>query len=215
MKSFLNTILVYGVSVSLCYLQSCYDPNSNVDCNDTETITRNISTDDLSKVPYIGFDTLYFLNKQGDTCIVRGTGKQYSYEISYENGNPACPPPRKYFNQLYSIHFVPIKGSFGFVLTQKYNPQRIYIDRHSYSAVFNWISSSIGNYPPTPSSLFYMDSATINGVVYKKITVFLTDVRGKISVRDTSYKLFYNKTYGILYIKSSKQNEEFSIIPVP
>ncbi len=215
MKSFLNinTILVYFAGASLCYLQSCYDPNSNVDCNDTETITRNISTDDLSKVPYTGFDTLYFLNKQGDTCIVRGTGKQYNYEISVENGNPACPPPRRYFNQLYSIQFVPLKGNLAFSLTQKFNPGKVYVDRQLYNVIFDCESPTIDFRDLADS--YYIDSLTINSISYNKINIFLTNIRNEIEVSDTSYRLLYNKPYGVLYIKSAKQNEEFSIIPKP
>jgi hypothetical protein len=215
MKPLLNIILVCCAGTSLFYLQSCYDPNSDITCGDTETETRNISAADISKVPYTGFDTLYFLNKKGDTCIVRGTGKQYGYETSYDNGDPACPPPRRYLNQLYTIKFVPVKGNLEFELTQKSYPQRIYIDRYSYNVKFDWSSSSIGLPPPPPSAIFYIDSITLNRVLYEKISVFLTEVKGEIGMPDTSYKLFYNRPYGVLRLKSTKQNEEFSIISKP
>jgi hypothetical protein len=128
MKSFLNTILVYCACASLFYLQSCYDPNSNVECNDTETQTRNISADDLSKVPYTGFDTLYFLNKHGDTCIVRGTGKQYYNETELESMRAGCPPQRTVFGA-YKISFISVKGGFDFyfILRKIYTSNDIYI----------------------------------------------------------------------------------------
>ncbi|MES2558409.1 MAG: hypothetical protein V4590_01625 [Bacteroidota bacterium] len=51
---------------------------------DPITYNYTISADDLSKVPYTGFDTLYFINKLGDTCIVRGTGKKFDTEEKRE-----------------------------------------------------------------------------------------------------------------------------------
>lgn len=211
MKSFLNTILVYCVGVSLCYLQSCYDPNSNVDCNDTETITQNISAGDLSKVPYTGFDTLYFLNKQGDTCVVRGTGKQYSYETEYLQGNPACPPSQKYNYQVYRINFIALRGNLEFTIYQNGEVGLIKIEKSNYDTYFYSTASIIGvKYNNRP---YYIDSLILNGSPYGRITVFSSNVAGEVGVNDTSYKLFYNQPYGILYMKSSKQNEEFSIIP--
>lgn len=183
-------------------------------CPDMKYETNNLSAGDLDKVPYSGFDTLYFLNKQRDTCIVRGTGKQFSYEIKSPNGNPNCGPDHQYTNQLYTIQFIPMRGNLSFVLTQKYDPQRIYFDMgDSYSVIFDTESNRVGlEYLGSP---YYIDSLMINGVKYGRITVCLADIKRGVQEFDTTYKLLYNISHGILFIKSEKENEEFSIIPKP
>jgi hypothetical protein len=202
------------MTLSSVYLCSCYDPNKNTPCPDTQYETHNLSAADLNKVPYTGFDTLYFLNKQGDTCIVRGTGKQFSYEIKNQNGNPACPPNYQYNNQLYNLQFIPIRGNLSFILAHKYDPKRVYIDRgDQYSVKFNSESNAIGlKYPDDP---YYIDSLLINEHKYGRIIVCLSAIKNRVQEYDTTYKLLYNMSHGVLFIKSDKENEEFSIISKP
>jgi hypothetical protein len=202
------------MTLSSVYLCSCYDPNKNTPCPDTQYETHNLSAADLNKVPYTGFDTLYFLNKQGDTCIVRGTGKRFSYEIKTQNGNPACPPSDQYTNQLYTIQFIPIRGNLSFSLTQKYEPRRIYFDRGDFYLVrFDTESNRIGLEYPEWSN--YIDSLTINKEKYGRIIVCHSEIKNRVQEYDTTYKLLYNMSHGVLFIKSDKDNEEFSIISKP
>jgi hypothetical protein len=203
MKTIKHLFLILLIISLVIQLQSCYDPIKNTPCADTQYRTRNISQEDLSKVPYTGFDTLYFLNKQGDTCIVRGTGKQFSYEIEDEFGNPACDPTYRYSNQVYDISYVAIRGNLAFRLTQ--NRYRILVDRGDFYAVsFSSFSGDVG---------LQNDSLILNGVNYRQIISFLPLLKNKVEDFDYSYSLLYNSNYGVLYIKSEKENEEFSIIP--
>jgi hypothetical protein len=206
MKTIKHLFLILLIISLVIQLQSCYDPIKNTPCADTQYRTRNISQEDLSKVPYTGFDTLYFLNKQGDTCIVRGTGKQFSYEIEDEFGNPACDPTYRYSNQIYSISFIAVKGNLDFKLTQSYF--YVIVERGDlYSVDYQASSFRVG---------LRNDSIVLKGVNYRQIVSFLPSVKlGLGGGFDYTYSLLYNSSYGVLYIKSEKENEEFSIIPKP
>ncbi len=81
MKFISNAVLACYICTLAFYLQSCYDPNSNVECNDTETITQNISAGDLSKVPCTGFDILYSLDKKGDTRSFPLTSVHWAIQV--------------------------------------------------------------------------------------------------------------------------------------
>ncbi|MES2560143.1 MAG: hypothetical protein V4590_10405 [Bacteroidota bacterium] len=210
MKFIIHLLASIGVCFGLIQLQSCGDPSSH--CKDPQTYHHNISASDLSKVPYTGFDTLYFIGKAGDTCIVRGTGKKFSSEEKRESSDPGCPTERIDVNQLYTINFIPIKGNLEFQLSQKQSDYNVTVDRSTYNVIFRFESRGIDR---EENNEDYIDSLIIKNKVYTRISVFLTAVKPIGSVRDTTNRLLYNKSYGILYIKSTKQNEEYCLIPKP
>ncbi|MES2559205.1 MAG: hypothetical protein V4590_05665, partial [Bacteroidota bacterium] len=129
-----------------------------------------------------------------------------------ESGDPGCPTERIYINQFYTINFISIKGNFEFSLSQYQSDYAIRIDRSTYPIVFVFESGGIDL---EATHEYYIDSQNIKNNVYRRISVFLKDTRTQLMSYDSSYQLLYNKQHGLLYIKSVKQNEEYSLIPKP
>ena len=88
MKTIKARLVLVAAFIALTFLSNC---NKTPPCPDSETTTENLPASTLSKVPYSGNDTLYFLNKQGDTCIVKGNGKQYYYIKEALPSSANCP----------------------------------------------------------------------------------------------------------------------------
>ena len=188
------------------YFNSC-TPDETPVCGTAYNTTVNFTADDLSKVPYTGFDTLYFKDINGDTNIVVGSGKQYYYDKVYKtHGGPACPPDVTN-NQAYKIQFNPIKGDLNFKFIQQRTDWSIVIRKQNYSAYFTEYYSLLDL--TLPNDKYHFDSLTINGKSYYKVMLEngYNDYDG-----DTTYQALINKSFGLLSIKSRKENEEYTLL---
>lgn len=188
--------------ITAFYFTSC-KPDEQSPCSDASNTIVNLTAIELNKVPYTGFDTLYFLSKTGDTNIVVGGGKQYYYDTKYSTQPPDCPQNQSTQYQAYKINFTPTKGDLNFSIIQREIKYSIYINVNKYPFSFSAETGSIG-VKITNSIYQYFDSLTINNYKYDKVLVFLA--------QDTTYKLYMNQPNGILFIRSLKDNEEYSIM---
>jgi hypothetical protein len=168
MKTINRLILLVITMVSLATLNNC---GKGPVCSDSETTTQDLTASSLSKVPYTGYDTLYFLNKQGDTCIVRGTGKQFYYLTETEIGNPDCPDDYKKI-QGYSILFTSVKGDLFFKLNLE-DVFDIKIDVKKYAYYFEYSTDEIGVIG-RPDDTFYIDTITIENKQYHTVRIAYT-----------------------------------------
>ncbi|MEI6596318.1 MAG: hypothetical protein WCO28_12200 [Bacteroidota bacterium] len=191
--------------ITAIYFTSC-KPDEQSPCSDASNTIVNLTAIELSKVPYTGFDTLYFLSKTGDTNIVVGGGKQYYYDTKYSTQPPDCPQNQTTQYQAYKINFTPTKGDLNFQLLQQSMHTQISIASKVYPILFKSLYGYIGGVSSD------IDIIKINGIEYNNIFIFLSSMKNQIQNYDTSYTLYYNKSNGILLIKSIKDNEEYSII---
>jgi hypothetical protein len=205
----LNLILI-----SLILLFICCNRNDSP-CDEglqTKYYTADFSEDELKKVPYNGFDTLYFLSNDGDTCIVRGTGKEFFIEQSIDRGIPLCPPNSITNCQAYKIHFVSLRGNFDFTIQQKRLGREIIIKRDNLN--FNHIIFT-KEYDLLKKqeiiNQYYLDTVIINKYKYSEVNRALV-VRNGVVIADTSYNLLINRIDGLLLYQNNNKNEEFTII---
>ena len=178
------------ICITALYFTSC-TPDETPVCGTAYNTTVNFTADDLSKVPYTGFDTLYFKDINGDTNIVVGSGKQYYYDKEYKtHGGPACPPDVTNL-QAYKIQFNPIKGDLNFKFIQQRDGSWFAISKTKYSCVFIF-------------EYYLLKDSTL---VYKGVPISnITDIA------DTTYACTFNLKQGILHFKSLKENEEYTLL---
>ena len=193
--------------ITAFYFTSC-KPNEQSPCIDASNTIVNLTAIELSKVPYTGFDTLYFLSKTGDTNIVVGGGKQYYYDTKYSTQPPDCPQNQTTQYQAYKINFIPTKGDLSFTLKIRKIDNSLYIISIKYPIVFDESFSSLGKRDLT--YFYYVDSLKINSINYTTINRLIP--RPNIGPIDNSYFLYYDLNKGVLLIRSQKDNEEYSII---
>ena len=186
----LSLPLLTLLCITAFYFTSC-TPDETPICGTAYNTTVNFTADDLSKVPYTGFDTLYFKDINGDTNIVVGSGKQYYYDKEYKtHGGPACPPDVTNL-QAYKIQFNPIKGDLNFKFIQQRDGSWFAISKTKYSCVFIF-------------EYYLLKDSTL---VYKGVPISnITDIA------DTTYACTFNLKQGILHFKSLKENEEYTLL---
>jgi hypothetical protein len=176
---------------------------------ESKTTTIDLEPAALSKVTYTGYDTLFFLNSQGDTCILRGTGKQYYYKtVPLTDNNPQCEPNYEK-SQAYNIDFIPILGEFSFTLTLE-DKDDVIINVKKYPYQYTFLTYEIG--VESESSTLYMDTVTINGTLYR--TIRLARISRKNNPLDSSpnYSAYYSKDFGIIKLENLDLNEVYTII---
>jgi hypothetical protein len=183
----LQTLFILLSFVAIVFnLQSCR-PRDGEDCPVLKDTVYTLSAEDERKIPYIGYDTLYFLNKQGDTCIVRGTGKQYYTEIQSESIRAGCPP-QNYTSKSYIIDFQSLKGEFSFLFkVQAGILHRIFLSEKGATTDFRIYLFELQN-----STLFYGGVSDIT--------------------RDTCYTSTYNMRLGVTQIKNCNLNTNYTLI---
>ena len=196
------TLLCLGV----LYLNSC-KPNEQSPCQTTNNTNTDFTAAELAKVPYNGFDTLYFLSKTGDTNIVVGGGKQYYYDIEHTTVPPDCPPNQTIQHQAYKINFTPIKGNLSFTLRQRQINYEISIAKSNYTNSFSLYYPSLGI--KDVNNKYYFDSLLLNNCKYGRVIKMFGDINYK---SDTTFQILINQSNGLLLIASQKDDEEYSII---
>lgn len=212
MKSNHTFIILIVAFMALLGLSNC---NNNRQCDDlvTQVETFEFTADELSKVPYTGTDTLYFLSNQGDTCIVQGIGKKCTYNTEVEPNGIGCEQPQNIKNyQTCVINFIPIKGDLEFNLTTSKKERRIIVEWLTYRRNFYFPFSNTG--VPIENKDFYIDTLTINNVKYEVIRKDFGFAPFAVNP-DTLTKLLYNKSNGLLLLENKLTNQQYSIIPKP
>lgn len=205
MKTIYNSLLLLFVLTAPLLLSNC----TRIDCSDTppdRVINHDFGINELKKVPYSGNDTLHFLNKDGDTCIVRGTGKKF-YQTQGDSrliGSMDCGPREYDMYQSYIISYISLRGNLEFVLEQSKRSGQIQITPKIYGPLFTL------DYYKMDMNDGRIDSITINNTQHY-------NVYAMFNYRDDtiSYKALINQTEGILYLKNEIENQEFSIIKRP
>lgn len=208
MKTKNNSILFFVFLIATAFYFNSCKPDETPACGNASNTTINLTPDELAKVPYTGFDTLYFKGINGDTNIVVGTGKQFYYDIKYTtHGGPDCPMDVANY-QACKIDFNTLKGDLSFTYTQKLLDRKAIITKDNYPVYFILNFDLLG----TKSSYnLYSDSMVING--YKYGCVYGALAYNNITDnKDTSYISYINQTNGVLFIKSQKSNEEYSLL---
>lgn len=204
---YITLLLLFAVSAPLLFT-SC----TKIDCSGTppsETTHHRLEPNELQKVPYSGSDTLYFLTKQGDTCIVRGTGKRhYENQTSHLAGTLDCGPTDYDIYQAYNISYTPVMGGMELVLTQEKKEETITIDLKNGPS-FSFRYERMDN----KDDAGRIDSLEINHIMY--YDVYPSYIYDNLGNQDNNYKALFNKSEGILYLKSDKDNIEFSIVKKP
>jgi hypothetical protein len=208
MKTGKTSVVVVAAFIALIALSNC---NKTPSCPESKTTTEDLTVSSLSKVPYSGYDTLYFLNKQGDTCIVRGTGKKYYYLTETVVGNPDCPDDSRKV-QKFKINFLPIQGDLSYSIELVDNTF-LNIDVKTYKYLFWLRVKGIGVAAGDPNNPFDLDSISINGKTYFTIDRAYTEMRNNPNqVDNENYQVYYNMEFGILRIISKESNEEYTIV---
>jgi hypothetical protein len=173
-------------------------------CDEAVKKYRQVTADVYGKLPYTGTDTLYFLDQNMDTSIVVGQGKVAYYEESKEEYIPDC------FNTLLSesfrIHFTPVKGKLSFEIYQRANEKNIAVKELLLPVNFFINYVNIGQ-----PNILNKDSVTINGAVYRNVAV-AAGTSINLHIRDESYTCYYNLPYGVLMMKSEKENIEYTLL---
>jgi hypothetical protein len=210
MQSKIYSILFFTLlCIGALYLTSC-KPNEQSPCQSASNTNIDFTAAELAKVPYNGFDTLYFLSKTGDTNIVVGGGKQFYYLKTNTTVPPDCPPNQTIQYQAYKINFTPIKGDLNFTFKQQK------INSGTIISVKNYLVDFIDEYDflgtKQSTNIYYIDSVVINLIKYGRVSISLSQINNRIGQYDTTYKLYMNQPNGILYIKSSVDDDEYSII---
>jgi len=136
MKTKAASILFFALLfTSAIYFNSCKRDESEA-CGQATTKTTNLTSYDLTKMPYTGTDTLFFLDQYGDTNIVVGGGKKYYTEPIYiGNGGPACPPSVNNC-QTCRIDFNHIKGDLSFSIALRKNNEYVEITKSNYNTTY-------------------------------------------------------------------------------
>ncbi len=192
MKTKNNSILFFVFLIATAFYFNSCKPDETPACGHASNTTVNLTPDELAKVPYTGFDTLYFKAINGDTNIVVGTGKQFYYDVQYtSHGGPDCPQDVANY-QAYKIQFNPIRGDLRFTFKQQRIDWSININKSDYSINFYF-----SYYQLTDSTKTYQ------GIPFDKSTN---------TYIDNSYACSYTIKNGITYIKSQKENEEYSLL---
>jgi hypothetical protein len=183
--------IAYLITFSGCKRDTCPDIVTQHD-------TLNFTPSELSKVPYTGFDTLYFLNKLGDTCIVRGTGKKWGYETQTEASGIGCGPEKITYYPSCTINFQPVKNDLEFKLTMSRKEWSIIIEWPSHQKWFYLPFFNTGI--PRPESPDYIESIAINNKQYTVVRQGLGYSLNAV-VADSTYRILYNIDHGLLQIQ--------------
>jgi hypothetical protein len=174
------------------------------DCEKMLKTVNSISTDAFGKLPYTGTDTLYFTDANNDTSIVVGQGKQQYYEETSQSVTPDC------FNvvqsEAFRISFKPIKGDLYFDVYQKANGKNIVLSPPAWPVHFYIDYVNVGGQHPLNK-----DTLTINGRVYANVST-ATPKDVTFGIIDHSYLAYYNQPYGVLHIRSSKEDKAYSLL---
>jgi hypothetical protein len=205
-----NKLLILTVCASMLF-GGCYDPDDESSgCPNPTSTFYDLSADDLAKVPYTGFDTLYFKDKQGDTAVVAGGGKTFYDDLEYvfNSGGPACLQDTLRY-RAYKIFFRSLRGNLDFTFEQRRLKFSATVSRNKYLPYyFTAYYPGLGQTSIYPD---YIDSLTINGVKYGRIDIENGYDR---PVEDTTYRLLINQSHGVLSISSKMHNEEYTLLKI-
>ncbi len=228
MKAFINPILgtvkiilrrcklVMAIGLAAFTLTNC--GNDDPCGKDAETLYyyETLSDFELNKAPYTGFDTLYFLNKEGDTCITKGTGKKYFVEQRESLNMPGCPPSSITKSNAYKIEFVPIKGNlaFDFIMSKQTGSVKVI---HKFNTRANEPYFEVAFYllgQISSTGQYYTDTMVINNQKYGRVYQAIV-IQFNVTLKDSTYKSYINQSHGVLHLSSVKDNMSFSIIKKP
>lgn len=171
-------------------------------CDELAEKVTTISNDAFGKLPYSGTDTLTFVDEKNDTSIVVGQGKAMYYEETSQKVTPDCFD--KVLDQAFKISFKPIKGTLFFDVYQKANGKNIVLTVPTFPVHFYINYLTIGEQSPLNK-----DSVSVGGVCYKNVST-AKDVT--FNIIDDTYTCYYNQPFGVLYIKSIKENKVYSLL---
>lgn len=192
----LSAIALIGFTI----LSAC---NNNT-CDKLTNEVNNMSNDAFGKLPYTGTDTLCFVDELNDTSLVVGQGKNLFYEETSKPVTPVCF--HKILDQAFKISYKPIKGNLAFDVYQKANGKNIVLTVPTFPVHYYIDYLTVGTY-----SHLNLDSANVAGVWYKNVsTATAKDVT--FNIIDDTYTCHYNQPYGVLLIKSKKENKTYSLI---
>lgn len=173
-------------------------------CDKLTNEVNNISNDAFGKLPYTGTDTLCFVDELSDTSLVVGQGKNLFYEETSKPVTPVCF--HKILDQAFKISYKPIKGNLAFDVYQKANGKNIVLTVPTFPVHYYIDYLTVGTYSP-----LNLDSANVTGVWYKNVsTATAKDVT--FNIIDDTYTCYYNQPYGVLLIKSEKENKTYSLV---
>jgi hypothetical protein len=179
----------------------------------TRNYTETLNQFELEKAPYTGFDTLYFLNKEGDTCITKGTGKQVFVEQRESLNMPGCPPSSITKSNAYKIEFVPIKGNlaFDFIMSKQNGSVKVIhkFNTRANEPYFELELFLLGQQNMTWKG--FTDTLVINSQKYGRVYQALVK-QFNVYLGDSTYKSYINQSHGVLHLSSVKDNMSFSII---
>lgn len=194
-----NTLLVIAL-IGVTILSACNDNT----CDKLTNEVNNISNDAFGKLPYTGTDTLCFVDEINDTSLVVGQGKNLFYEETSKPVTPVCF--HKILDQAFKISYKPIKGNLAFDVYQKANGKNIVLTVPTFPVHYYIDYLQVGTHSP-----LNLDSANVAGVWYKNVsTATAKDVT--FNIIDDTYTCYYNQPYGVLLIKSKKENKTYSLI---
>jgi hypothetical protein len=193
MKSLYYTraLLSALVSCGVC-LSGCSPSEKCQEEEPSQHTEYRLSSDDKSRIPFTGTDTLIFVSNLGDTAVLYAEGKEQYMETvsSNRNTDPGCP----FFDYAYYEHI-------GF--SWKGLHPRFRKLRHSYFAkgesFYNQAyldNEEVGfsglEYANRESA--YTENILINGTNYKAVSLIPR-------ANDTAGAILYNYHFGILKIR--------------
>lgn len=197
----------YLIIIAFLLVTTMSGCTKNKSCPDAQTTTIDLTPASLSKVPYTGYETISFLNKQGDTCIVAGTGKQYYYNTKSKNSTTNCTSDQTK-TQGFTIKFAPVRGDLSFNLSL-FGNSLLEIDVKMYRYTFEFESNQIG----VLDDQFDLDSMIINNKTYKMVDrAYTVDGISWERTNNDDYQVYYNTQFGVLKIINNENGEEYSIL---
>lgn len=196
----MNKLKLLFTIVVLITFFACSDKT----CDKLTNQVNNISNDAFGKLPYTGTDTLCFVDDLNDTSLLVGQGKNLFYEETSKPVTPVCF--HKILDQAFKISYKPIKGNLAFDIYQKANGNNIVLSVPTFPVHYYINYLTVGTYSP-----LNLDSVNVAGVWYKNVsTATAKDVT--FNIIDDTYTCYYNQPYGVLLIKSKKENKMYSLV---
>lgn len=203
MKTKITSIIFITHSLSMSiFFVGC--SKTETPCNKkTENFTLN--SDDKSKVPYLGNDTLIFINVNNDTMKCVGAGKIVGQDCIDGGGSPDCPTFTKtncYENNKLSFLDSDKNLFINFELTYS----KDILDYNGKSWKYNFLINindikfyGYASQISTKGTSNYLSKITLNGVSYDDVSFIYRNIS------DTTSKIYYNKNQGLIRIEINNQ----------
>ena len=187
-NNFILSFVLFFTGVML--LNSCQPTSSG--CPEVKSTSYSLTSDDKSKLPYTGTDTMVFINNFGHMITLTGQGKVTNYETKIIKG--AAPPECKQPSMSYEYQIINLISGDTLLYEIDFYLERVQSPNY-YSSIGSWVINGGESYTNYFTTLLndsaYTDTVFVNG---KRINCIIIPA----DTGDISNVLYYNHNYGVL-----------------